>query len=97
MPTLGTRIIGNVVTECNPNTGVPSTFLNCGISHPLLVSFFAHFHLDLDRQLGKPSLKKNIFLLTFVNKDFTPPLIIEKKTIEVRGAGPFIKVKNNIV
>ena len=24
-------------------------------------------------QLGKPSLKKNIFLLTFVNKDFNPP------------------------
>ena len=23
--------------------------------------------------LGKPSLKKNIFLLTFVNKGFTPP------------------------
>ena len=23
--------------------------------------------------LGKPSLKKTIFLLTFVNKDFTPP------------------------
>ena len=32
VPTLGTRIIGNVVTECNPNTGGPSTFLNCGIS-----------------------------------------------------------------
>ena len=24
-------------------------------------------------RLGKPSLKKTIFLLTFVNKDFTPP------------------------
>ena len=24
-------------------------------------------------QLGKPSLKKTIFLLTFVNKRFTPP------------------------
>ena len=48
-------------------------------------------------------IKKNIFLLTFVNKDFTPPPNYWQKTIEVRGSGqgvtppPFIKVKNNIV
>ena len=52
--------------------------------------------------LGKPSFKKNIFLLTFVNKDFTPPLIIDEKPLRfggpVRGVTPpFIKVKNNIV
>ena len=51
--------------------------------------------------LGKPSLKKTIFLLTFVNKDFSPPpLIIDKKPLRfgdpVRGL-TFIKVKNNIV
>ena len=55
-------------------------------------------------ELGKPSLKKTIFLLTFVNKDFTPPPPnYWQKTIEVRGpvrgvTPPlFIKVKNNIV
>ena len=52
--------------------------------------------------LGKPSLKKNILLLTFVNKDLTPPpLIIDEKPLrfggQVRGVTPFIKVKNNIV
>ena len=53
--------------------------------------------------LGKPSFKKTIFLLTLVNKDFTPPpLIIDKKPLRfggpVRGVTPpFIKVKNNIV
>ena len=26
VPTLGTRIIGNVVTQCNPNTAGPYTF-----------------------------------------------------------------------
>ena len=47
--------------------------------------------------------KKNIFLLTFVNKDFTPPLIIDEKPLRFRGPvrgvtpPPFIKVKNNIV
>ena len=57
----------------------------------------------LETGLGKPSLKKTIFLLTFVNKDFTPPPNYWRKTIEVRGSGqggdppPFIKVKNNIV
>ena len=28
---------------------------------------------NYQRALGKPSFKKNIFLLTFVNKDFSPP------------------------
>ena len=48
-------------------------------------------------------IKKTIFLLTFVNKDFTlPPPNYWRKTIEVRGSGqggdpPFIEVKNNIV
>ena len=46
--------------------------------------------------------KKTILLLTFVNKDFTPPLIIDEKPLRfggsVRGVTPpFIKVKNNIV
>ena len=31
------------------------------------------YFLILVDALGKPSLKKTIFLLTFVNKDFTPP------------------------
>ena len=40
--------------------------------------------------LGKPSLKKTIFLLTFVNKDFTPPpLIIDEKPS--RFGGPVSK------
>ena len=59
---------------------------------------------DSQAYLGKPSLKKNIFLLTFVNKDFSPPpLIIDEKPLRfggpVRGVTPppFIKVKNNIV
>ena len=42
--------------------------------------------------LGKPSLKKTIFLLTFVNKHFTPPLIIDEKPLRfggpVRGVTP---------
>ena len=43
--------------------------------------------------LGKPSLKKTIFLLTFVNKDFSPPpLIIDEKPLRfgdpVRGVTP---------
>ena len=37
-------------------------------------------------------IKKNIFLLTFVNKDFTPPLIIDEKPLRfggpVRGVTP---------
>ena len=52
----------------------------------------------LECELGKPSLKKTIFLLTFVNKDFSPPpLIIDEKPLRfggpVRGVTPpFIKV-----
>ena len=47
-------------------------------------------------------IKKNILLLTFVNKDFTPPLIIDEKPLRFGGpvkgvTPPFIKVKNNIV
>ena len=43
--------------------------------------------------LGKLSLKKNILLLTFVNKDFNPPpLIIDEKPLRfggpVRGVPP---------
>ena len=34
--------------------------------------------------LGKPSLKKNIFLLTFVNKDFTPQVFLDLNG-ETRG------------
>ena len=34
-------------------------------------------HSFIISPLGKPSLKKNILLLTFINKDFTP-LIIDK-------------------
>ena len=52
VPTLGTRIIGNVVTQCNPNTAGPYTFLNRGISHyyfPLLPIFI---YFDLDKQLA---------------------------------------------
>ena len=42
----------------------------------------------INSNLGKPSIKKTIFLLTFVNKDFTPPPPnYWQKTIEVRGSG----------
>ena len=49
--------------------------------------------MKMSSDLGKPSLKKTIFLLTFVNKDFTPPpLIIDKKPLRfggpVRGGPP---------
>ena len=53
-------------------------------------------------QLGKPSLKKNILLLTFINKDFTPPPPnYWQKTIEVGGpvrgvTPPFIEVKKTL-
>ena len=48
-----------------------------------------HSRSAASRSLGKPSVKKTIFLLTFVNKDFSPPpLIIDEKTIEVQGSGP---------
>ena len=48
---------------------------------------------NYEMKLGKPSLKKTIFLLTFVNKDFTPPpLIIDEKPLRfggpVRGVTP---------
>ena len=39
--------------------------------------------------LGKPSLKKTIFLLTFVNKDFTPPFIkVKNKAPKVTHSDP---------
>ena len=59
--------------------------------------------ITLRKQIREAFIKKNILLLTFVNKDFTPPPNYWQKTIEVRGSGqggdppPFIKVKNNIV
>ena len=37
----------------------------------LYVGAYGCYRSDL--ALGKPSIKKTIFLLTFINKDFTPP------------------------
>ena len=42
-------------------------------------------HFACWAHLGKPSLKKTIFLLTFVNKDFTPPLVIDEKPLRFGG------------
>ena len=59
------------------------------------------FNCEAQARIGKGW---PIFLLTFVNKDFTPPpLIIDEKPLRfggpVRGVTPppFLKVKNNIV
>ena len=57
------------------------------------VQVFQHSSIQVFKSLGKPSLKKTILLLTFVNKDFSPPpLIIDEKPLRfggpVRGVTP---------
>ena len=82
--------------------GDTNTNLVCSNTYKVTSSLYTIYTYKVTT-LGKPSLKKNIFLLTFVNKDFSPPpLIIDKKPLRfggpVRGVTPpFIKVKNNIV
>ena len=50
--------------------------LNCGHYHMSQEEHWPVRELQasiINSNLGKPSIKKTIFLLTFVNKDFTPP------------------------